>query len=198
MRKSFLKIVILIILFILIITNISIAIPGKLNDSNVRVRSGPSTEGTKTLTNLYLNDSVDVIEKNGDWYKIKTENGIIGYIFAKYVDVKGKVPIVGETNSVEEKKKTTEEKPKEVKEEVVEKKENKEKEKEIKKELLTVKLTKEVNGKYMPLMYSTDKIIYKKDEVLKILDEKGKWLKVLNDNQESWILKIKIQSENMN
>ena len=50
----------------------------------------------------------------------------------------------------------------------------------------------------MPLMYSTDKIIYKKDEVLKILDEKGKWLKVLNDNQESWILKIKIQSENMN
>ena len=70
MRK-FLKIVILIILFILIITNISIAIPGKLNDSNVRVRSGPSTEGTKTLTNLYLNDSVDVIEKMVIGIKLK-------------------------------------------------------------------------------------------------------------------------------
>lgn len=73
MKKSF-KFLILIIVFIILMTNIVFAVPGKVNDSNVRVRSGPSTEGTDTLTNLYLNDPVDVIEKTGDWYKIKTED----------------------------------------------------------------------------------------------------------------------------
>ena len=196
MKKILVKILILILLFIILMVNISIAVPGKLNDSNVRVRNGPSTEGTKTLTNLYLNDPVEVIEKTGDWYKVKTKSGIIGYIFAQYVDVKGDVPIAG----VEKPKKVVKpkvEKPKEAKPKVEEPKVEEPKVEEPKVEeiddgLPRIKLAESLKGKYMPFMYSSNKVTYKKGETLKILDEKALWTKVKNNTQESWVLTSKI------
>lgn len=48
---------------------------GKVNDSNIRVRSGPSKTGTETIENLYLGDYVEILGREGDWYKVKTESG---------------------------------------------------------------------------------------------------------------------------
>lgn len=182
MKKIFFKVLILIILLMFLIINISIAVPGKLNDSNVRVRSEPTTTSSKVLTNLYLNDPVEVIEKTGDWYKIKTKSGIEGYVFAEYINVTGNVPILGDVAkpAPTEKPVKTDTKPA-VKEPV----------KPVE-TLPTKKITKDLAGKYMPLMYSSNKVTYKKNENIKILDEKGLWTKVSNDKQESWVLTNKL------
>ena len=176
MRKILFKVLALTALITILMINISFAVPGKVNDSNVRVRSGPSTEDTETLTNLYLNDPVEVLEQVGEWYKVELSDDRVGYIFAEYVNVSGNVPgsdITTEEPSLTEKPKT--EAP-ELSEEVEEK------------EFPTIKITNNVSGKYMPLMYSSEKVIFKKNETLKILDEKAFWSKVSNDKVEAWVL----------
>lgn len=73
-QKKVFVITTLIIIFTLIFPIIVFAKVGVLNDSNVRVRSGPSTSGTDTLENLYKGDTVEILDKEGDWYKVKTES----------------------------------------------------------------------------------------------------------------------------
>ena len=92
MRKILFKVLALTAFIIILMINISFAVPGKVNDSNVRVRSGPSTEDTETLINLYLNDPVEVLEQVGEWYKVELSDDRVGYIFAEYVNVSGNVP----------------------------------------------------------------------------------------------------------
>ncbi len=186
MKKTFLKILILSIFFVILMANLVFAIPGKVNDSNVRVRSGPSTQGTKTLTNLYKNDPVDVISKTGDWYKIKTEDGIVGYMYAQYIDVSGTVP--------GEEKPAPKPTPKPAPKPVV-KEEPKEKPAEETSEYKTEKLTVDIVGKYMPLMYSNNKITFKKGETVNIIDEKGNWTKISNSKQNAWILNSNLESK---
>lgn len=197
MKKVFLKILILLILFSIIIFNISFAIIGKVNDSNIRVRSGPSTEDTETLTNLYLNDPVEVIEKVGDWYKVTTEGDITGYISAEFLNVDDDdIPtsdaeiiesdeIKTEDTEKTEKIEDTDTKKTDDKKVEEDTKDNKNEEKEI---VLTKKITKNIKGKYMPLIYSTDKITFKKNETLNIHDERGLWTKVSNKTNEAWVL----------
>lgn len=67
-----------------------------INSDNIRLRDGPSTSGTKTLTYLYKGQAVNVVSKhtdsNGDiWYKVSLTKGgtsYTGYVYGKYVDVK--------------------------------------------------------------------------------------------------------------
>lgn len=188
MKKVFLKILIPIILFVLLIFNTSFAITGKVNDSNIRVRSGPSTEDTETLTNLYLNDPVEVIERTGDWYKIITQNDITGYIAAEFLNVKGDVPGSENKTDDEEVKKS---------EEIDEKKDKVEEagEEEIEEttEVLTVKIKKNVIGRYMPLIFSAEKHTFKKDTEIEILDEKALWKKVRDNTSEAWVLSIDLE-----
>lgn len=126
-------------------------------------------------------------------------------MYGEYINVDGDVPL--KSNNVEiEKPKNIEKKPIETQPKVeIEKKEEKqdkskkseneskiEKEEIKKKELLKVKIKKDLKARYMPLLYSSYKVTYKKDETLEVLDEKGKWTKVKNKNIEAWILTINL------
>ena len=182
MKNKIFKVFILTIILIILLTNISIAVPGKVNDSNVRVRSGPSTEGTETLTNLYLNDSVDVIEKTGDWYKIKTKSGIVGYMYADFINVSGNVP--GATVT-EKPKPELEPKPTTKPQEKPEEKPTPEETEEV---LQKVKIKKELKTKYMPFMFSGVKENIKKGSEINIIDQKANWSKILFKGQEGWVL----------
>lgn len=75
----------------------SFAVTGIINGTGVRVRSNPDTEAS-IITNLYKDNKVEVIEKSGDWYKIKYD-GKEGYTHKDYIKVEGEV---AETNNNEQ------------------------------------------------------------------------------------------------
>ena len=75
----------------------SFAVTGIINGTGVRVRSNPDTEAS-IITNLYKDNKVEVIEKSGDWYKIKYD-GKEGYTHKDYIKVEGEV---ADTNNNEQ------------------------------------------------------------------------------------------------
>lgn len=172
MKRNFLKVLALITLFIILMMKVSIAVTGEVNDIGVRVRSGPSTENTETLIYLYDDDSVEVLEKVGEWYKIRLEDNREGYIFEEFLNVSDTLP----SNKPEEEKPdtTSTEVPAVVEEPV--------------KVFTTYNIRHDISGKYLPLMYSAEKVLFKKDETLKELDKKAFWTKVTNDKIEAWVL----------
>ena len=56
-------------------------------ESSLRIRSGASTSHS-VIGYLYEGNTFDIIEKSGDWYKIK-HNGRIGYVYGEYVKPAG-------------------------------------------------------------------------------------------------------------
>lgn len=67
----------------------SFAVTGKVNTETVKMRADASTD-SKTVMLISINDKVEIIEKSGDWYKVKFD-GKTGYIYAKYVDSSEKI-----------------------------------------------------------------------------------------------------------
>lgn len=55
-----------------------------VNANQLNVRSGIGTDFDK-LTTLKRGDKVGLFRKEGDWAKIRTESGVIGYTVAKYL-----------------------------------------------------------------------------------------------------------------
>ncbi|MGE5613783.1 MAG: SH3 domain-containing protein [Bacillota bacterium] len=55
-----------------------------VNVAVLNVRSGPGTT-TSIIAKLVKNETVTIISKSGDWYKIKTSKGQTGYVMGKYV-----------------------------------------------------------------------------------------------------------------
>ena len=99
------KITLLIAFFIIIFSNIkAFAVTGTITEITVNMRKEPSTD-SKRLMFVTQDYKVEVLEKVGDWYKIKY-NGVTGYVYAKYVDVdesklEAKEPEVEETQKEE-------------------------------------------------------------------------------------------------
>ena len=80
------KITLLIALFIIIFFNLkSFAVTGVITEITVNMRKEPSTD-SKRLMFVTQDYKVEVLEKVGEWYKIKY-NGVTGYIFGEYLDV---------------------------------------------------------------------------------------------------------------
>jgi len=81
-----LKIAFLITFFIIILYNLKVfAVTGVITEITVNMRKEPSTNSKKIMY-VTQDYKVDVLEKVGEWYKIKY-NGVTGYVFGEYVDV---------------------------------------------------------------------------------------------------------------
>ena len=80
------KITLMIAFIITLITGINVfATTGVVNENVVYIRKSATTD-SNILTYATKEDKVDVIEKDGDWYKVKYK-GTTGYIYSKYVNV---------------------------------------------------------------------------------------------------------------
>lgn len=80
------KITLLIAIFIeLFMLTKTFAVTGTITEITVNLRKEPSTNSKKIMY-VTQDDKVEVLEKDGDWYKIKF-NGTTGYVFGKYVKV---------------------------------------------------------------------------------------------------------------
>lgn len=175
--KKTLKVVLVFlgIMSIIIANNIAIAATGKVNDNNIRMRKEPNTT-SEIITNLYKNDEVEVLEKTGDWYKIKYEKKV-GYMRADLINItSGTVTdnTSNPTTQTQQTEKTENEKPDQTEVQTTEKKEY------IVKE--------DTNIKTYPVIYARNKVVIKKGEKVEKIEELGKWIKVKKDNNTGWIL----------
>lgn len=58
---------------------------GKTTASSLNVRSGPTSRGRNVIGSLKRGESFDILERQGNWLKIKF-NGGEGWVYSKYVD----------------------------------------------------------------------------------------------------------------
>jgi len=56
----------------------------KVTASSLNVRKGPSTSNAK-VGSLKRGQTVDVLQKSGTWTKIKTSNGLVGWVSNKHI-----------------------------------------------------------------------------------------------------------------
>lgn len=79
------------------IMSVSYAATATVITDTLRLRKAPTTD-SNILRNLDAGDEVEIISKEGDWYKISF-NGNEGYIAAEYVKVNGEIPSTTDGNS---------------------------------------------------------------------------------------------------
>ena len=80
------KITLIIAFCIIIFSSLkAFAVTGTITEITVNMRKEPSTT-SKRLMFVTQDYKVEVLEKVGEWYKIKY-NGVTGYVYGKYVDV---------------------------------------------------------------------------------------------------------------
>lgn len=92
MEKSnrYLNYIFLIILFFIVLFFINtkvFATTGVITDTTVKIRSNPSIDSS-ILTLVSVDEKVEVLEKNGDWYKVKYNN-YTGYIRNDLMKIEG-------------------------------------------------------------------------------------------------------------
>ena len=51
----------------------------------LNIRKGPNVNYS-VVSKVRTNDVIDIVEKNGNWYKIKTSSNIEGWVNSKYID----------------------------------------------------------------------------------------------------------------
>ena len=184
--KKTLKIlgIVLILIVLLAAYNFSIAATGKVNENNIRMRKEPNTISA-IITNLYKNDEVEVLEKTGDWYKIKYE-GKVGYMRSDLIDIisgtvvdAAVVASTAPTPTTTQTAGTTTTETTTSSATTAEKKE------------YTLKVDTSI--KTYPVMYARNKLTVKKGEKVEKKEELGKWIKVKKDTSEGWILSTEIE-----
>lgn len=184
--KKTLKIlgIVLILIVLLAAYNFSIAATGKVNENNIRMRKEPNTTSA-IITNLYKNDEVEVLEKTGDWYKIKYE-GKVGYMRSDLIDITSGTVVdaavvasTAPTPTTTQTAGTTTTETTTSSATTAEKKE------------YTLKVDTSI--KTYPVMYARNKMDAKKGEKVEKKEELGKWIKVKKDTSEGWILSTEIE-----
>ena len=89
---------IVVFVFVLNLANLVYATTGTVTGKTVRIRE-KAESSSEIITNAYRDDIVNVIDEEGDWYKVEYE-GNTGYISKEFVNVKEYNPVEN-NNTVE-------------------------------------------------------------------------------------------------
>ena len=186
--KSKKEIIVGIILAVLIIlvSNKSMATTATVNTDTLKLRKEASTD-SDVLSLLNLGEKLEVIEKAGDWYKVKVNNKT-GYVSKDYIKVSEEVS----NNNVEEEnvdntnQTTNTQTPTETT--VIEEQQeetNNQNTSYINKEL---KIIKDTNCYILPLINSNILTNLKKDSKVTIKSEVNGWIYIETEELTGWIL----------
>jgi len=184
-----LKITLMITIFLTLIIGMKVyGITGIVNENVVYVRKSATTD-SNILTYVTKEDKVDVIEKDGDWYKIKYKD-TTGYIYSKYINVdESKVePAEVETNINSE---TTAEP--ETTETSTESETNIESNNNVPAKLY---IENETNLKIIPNITSSTIYIAQENKEISIVEQIGQWSYIKVDEVTGWVKTDKIKEEN--
>ena len=73
---------------------------GKVKVESLKVRSGLSTENTQTGL-LSKDDTLHIYGKVDNWYIIRTENNLVGAVFADYVEIVSDENVIPTSSNIE-------------------------------------------------------------------------------------------------
>jgi len=215
--KKYFKLLIAMIIYLVIVvinSNVYAATEGIVTKDTVRMREKASTE-SKIVTLVSENQKVEVLEKNGEWYKIKFKedgNTYTGFVRTDMLKVNGDVVASSEDETVTEEKKDVEEekteetasveeikteeaKTEEKKTEEIKTEENESTKQEAGiKEGTSLKIQNKINIKILPLISSSTVSEMEKDTEITVSEILGNWCYIESENQNGWTLLNKIVS----
>lgn len=161
---------------------------GKINVETANLRE-TADENAKILELLSMNEKVEVIEKTGNWYQVKSK-GITGYVRQDLITVSGEVEENNTTTILNhETTEVTGENPETTPTEVA----VPEEQKDIK--LGKQKIAEDTKLKIVPAINATDIVEVKKGEEVNVVEIINGWACVENKIIKGWIRKEKLQAE---
>ncbi len=98
------RVLMIICIIVFLCINKSLAVTGTVKASAIRVREKPNTTSS-IITNVYENDIVEILETDGDWCKIKSNNGT-GYVKKEFLAISSQKKTSANNNDVSNSKET--------------------------------------------------------------------------------------------
>lgn len=188
------KLVLLIIFVMtLICAGKCLAVTGVITEITVNMRKEPSAD-SKRIRYVTQDDKVEVLEKSGDWYKIKFE-GKTGYVLGKYVKV-DESKLEDNTKSEEnqeEVSKDTNTKSDETKNE----EDNKNEVQEITTDgFIKLQINEKTEIRLVPNITSSIVYTAKKATSIQVIQQLNEWSYISAENITGWVRTDKIEEEN--
>lgn len=192
-KKSIKNIIIMAILSVisLFFINMSLAAnTAKISVETANLRE-EANENSKILELLSLNEEVEVIEKTGDWYKVKAR-GITGYLRNDLISLKEEVvETTANTNNEDQQSTENEQNVETIENKPVE--ENNTDNKEI--QLGKYKIAETTKLKIVPSINATSTIEVKIDEEVEVIEIINGWVCVETQTTKGWLRKDKIKTQ---
>ena len=163
----------------------------KINVETANLRETADAEG-KILEQLSLNDEVELVEKSGEWYKVKA-NDITGYIRQDLLTVKEEVTDNNTTNNPIAENTTATTNANEENTEVTTTENNTENVQEEKNKFVS----EDTKLKIVPAINATDIIEVKANQEVTIIETINNWVCIQAGNTKGWIRseKLKVKAE---
>lgn len=169
------KMILFLLFFILVIFQIKVmAVEGTVTEITVNVREKAATD-SKRVMYVTQDDKVEVLAKEGSWYKIKAKNKT-GYVYSKYIKV--------DDSKLEQENDNKNEEPEENNQDVT---------KDTQSKLLIQKGTQ---IRIIPNISSSIIETTEKDESITIIEQMNNWTYVSTDKIKGWVRTDKVVEEN--
>ena len=194
--KKLRKVILMILIYIgLILVNTNVfAATGTTTESTTRLREAATTESS-TVTLISINQKVDILSEEGEWYKVKyVTNGktLTGYIRKDMLSVEGEATTLDTNTEAQENSQEETNNEQQNQEEV--KKENNES--NTLQEGYTGSISSKVEIKIVPLINSTSLGEIEANSTIEVSEIINKWCYIKSDFISGWTLISKVQSNN--
>ena len=191
-------ILILIILYFLITT--SVADTGKVNTQAVRIRENADIN-SNILTNIYLNDEVEILENNGEWCKVRYNN-TEGYVKTEFLEIEGDSNTSNNSNTAV----ITQENQTETNNENIQDQNNVNQvtQDNVNETNNTIQdntsqtqyvLTAQANMRTMPNITSNIAVVLEQGKQVTTIVEFNNWIKVTDGSNIGWVPKVKLLAQ---
>ena len=165
---------------IMFFTNVIFAAnTGKVSVDTANLRE-TADEDSRILVQLSLNDEVEVLQKTGNWYEVKTKNGTTGYLREDLVQVSGDVEETANTsNEAESNVESSETQTEETSTETTS----------------STRIVKEnTKLKIVPTINATDIVEVKQNDEVTIVETMGDWICIEQGTTKGWIRSDKLMT----
>lgn len=141
-------------------------------------------EDSKILVQLSLNQEVEILQKTGNWYQVKTNDNVTGYLREDLVEVSGEVaeetqneqntPVENNTESTEKQEQEST---------------------EVNTEATGTRIVKEnTKLKIVPAINATDIVEVKQNDEVTIIETMGDWICIESGTTKGWIRSDKLMT----
>ena len=185
--KKILKSILIIAVVILMNAHVY-ATTGKITYDTVRIRKEANTD-SEVLTVASLDDEVEIIEKEGDWYKVKYSE-FTGYIRNDMLEVKENTEN-SEAQETSENKEETAQNQENTSDSNASNVETKNEEEKVKIDS-SYTISSKIDLKIIPSINSSVVASISENNTIQVKDIINKWCYVENGTSSGWVLKSKI------